>query len=400
MKKTLTYIAIILAACSCVQVSSDPYVLHKLEVTLQYPDGYESFAREGVKVKVEDVNQGSRYALESDARAVATFNLPDGVYRISASDINGENVFNGSIDKVKLLSDTKVSNEMSYSKAGRIVFKEIYCGGCMKLPEQGEYQIDQYVILHNNFPEVQYLDGLCFSTLAPLNSNSTNPFINQTGTLPSFVPVVWAIWQFPGTGTSFPLQPGEDAVLCLRGAIDHSAQYPLSVNLDKPGYFVCYNNTFFTMTNYHPVPGSNISSDRILDVVIKLGQSKAYGMSINSPAVALFRSPEGKTMSEYVREEGAVIQLPGSTVDKVVCIDPAWVEDAVDVFNGSSTSNQKRFLSTLDAGYVSLSKTYLGHTLYRYTDDEMSALLGYEYLKDTNNSSEDFYEREKQSLHE
>ena len=36
----------------------------------------------------------------------------------------------------------------------------------------------------------------------------------------------------------------------------------------------------------------------------------------------------------------------------------------------------------------------------RRTDEELSALVGYEVLADTNNSSVDFYERDKQSLHE
>ena len=53
-----------------------------------------------------------------------------------------------------------------------------------------------------------------------------------------------------------------------------------------------------------------------------------------------------------------------------------------------------------DAGYVTLSGTYLGHTLMRRVDEALSASSGYEVLCDTNNSSEDFYESEIQSLHE
>ena len=37
-------------------------------------------------------------------------------------------------------------------------------------------------------------------------------------------------------------------------------QYPviqgLSVNLNKPDYFVCYNSTYFNNTVYHPAPGN------------------------------------------------------------------------------------------------------------------------------------------------
>lgn len=85
---------------------------------------------------------------------------------------------------------------------------------------------------------------------------------------PDFAPIVDCIWQFGGNGTSFPLAPGADAVIAVNGAIDHAAQYPLSVNLNKPGYFACYNNVYYRNTMYHPAPGDQISRDHYLDVVI------------------------------------------------------------------------------------------------------------------------------------
>ncbi|KAB6338615.1 DUF4876 domain-containing protein, partial [Bacteroides xylanisolvens] len=51
-------------------------------------------------------------------------------------------------------------------------------------------------------------------------------------------------------------------------------------------------------------------------------------------------------------------------------------------------------------GYVTQSATYNGRSLYRHVDEEATQEAGYEVLVDTNNSSTDFYEREKQSLHE
>ena len=104
-------------------------------------------------------------------------------------------------------------------------------------------------------------------------------------------------------------------------------------------------------------------------------------------------------MSGYLQTQGAVIQIPGST-NKVAVVRPEWVVDAVEVFNGASSSNAKRLLPSLDAGYVFQSGVYLGHSLMRRTDEELSAVVGYEVLVDTNNSSVDFYESEKQSLHE
>jgi hypothetical protein len=53
----------------------------------------------------------------------------------------------------------------------------------------------------------------------------------------------------------------------------------------------------------------------------------------------------------------------------------------------------------LDGGYIYQSTTYQGHTLMRRTNENKSQAAGYEILVDTNNSSNDFYERDTQSLH-
>ena len=400
MKRLIYILSIVMAAVSCADIRHvNPYEegLHALTVTTDWPEG--EFERSGAEVRVEDMNTGSRYVSKTDDNGFVRFSLPDGLYRINLSGRSDKEVFNAAADKIVLAGDDiKVNLSITVSKAGSIVIKEIYCGGCKKLPQEGDYQADQYIILHNNDYQVQYLDGICFGTLSPYNATGSNPWI-QNGELPDFIPVIQAIWQFPGDGNDFPLQPGEDAVLCLRGAIDHSSQYPLSVNLNKPGYFVCYNPTYFTNTTYHPAPGNLISQDRYLDVVIKTGQANAYTLSNSSPAIIIFRIQD-TTIQEHVLVPENVIQVPGSNVDRVVKIPFDCVLDAVEVFDGRSTSNQKRLAPSLDAGHITLTDVFRGHSLMRSVDQEASTAAGYEVLADTNNSVNDFYESEKQSLHE
>ena len=402
MKRILYILTVILAAACTDMKNSNPYEesLNVLTVTALYPEGYEGFDLEGSSAIVEDMNTGNRYSALTDAAGCFSMSLPNGIYRINVSGRFDRDVFNGAADKVVISgSDVAMSLPLSYSRAGSIVIKELYCGGCKKLPQEGDYQADQYIILHNNDYQVQYLDGICFGTLSPYNSTGANPWISEDGLLPEFIPLIQAVWQFPGDGDDFPLQPGEDAVVCLRGAIDHAAQYPLSVNLNRPDYFVCYNSTYFNNTAYHPAPGNLISQDRYLDVVIKTGKANAYTMSLSSPAVVIFRA-EGITIQDYVLIPENVTPVPGSAVDNVVKVPYEWVLDAMEVFDGRSASNQKRLAASADAGYVSLSDTFLGHTLMRRVDEEATAQAGYEILADTNNSLNDFYETEKQSLHE
>ena len=396
MKRLIYILSIVLAAVSCADIRHvNPYEegMHVLTVV-------SDLNITSAEVRVEDMNTGSRYVSQTGADGTATFTLPNGLYRVTLSGRDGSDVFNASADKVVISGrDHTLALTLSISKAGSIVIKELYCGGCKKLPQEGDYQADQYIILHNNDYQVQYLDGICFGTLSPYNSTGANPWISEDGLLPEFIPLIQAVWQFPGDGDDFPLQPGEDAVICLRGAIDHSAQYPLSVNLNREGYFVCYNSTYFPNTVYHPAPGDRISTDRYLEVVIKTGKANAYTLSTSSPTLVLFRA-EGVDIHEFVNDTDNVINVPGSSVDQVVKIPSEWVVDAVEVFDGRSANNTKRLLPSLDAGYVLQTDTFLGRSLMRKTDEAMSASAGYEVLADTNNSLNDFYESERQSLYE
>ena len=399
MKRFIYIFTIIILAASCTDIN--PYEksgLHTLAVVPQWPQ--EEYMQVPVEIRVEDMNTGSIYTGAPDVSGTAAFVLPNGLYRINLSGRSGSEIFNASTDKVVLSGkDVTVSLDVLVSRAGSIVIKEIYCGGCKKLPQEGDYQSDQYFILHNNDYQVQYLDGICFGTLSPYNAPGANPWLSGENELPDFLPVIQAVWQFPGDGDDFPLQPGEDAVVCLRGAIDHTAEYPLSVNLNKPDYFVCYNPTYFTNTVYHPAPGNMVSQERYVDVVIKTGQSNAYTFSISSPTLVVFRA-EGMTVQEFVNIADNVVQVPGSNVDRVVKVPAEWVLDAVEVFDGRSAANQKRLLPSLDAGYVTQTDTFLGRSLMRNVDEEATEMAGYEILADTNNSLNDFYETEKQSLHE
>lgn len=408
MKKVILIFLALLLAFSCQEpnfVSPYSRTLCALTVRAAYPDGFDEFIREGVAVKVEEVNLGHNYTVYTDISGQAFANVPTGLYRISISDNTGEDIFNATADKVILntRADT-ISLDLLHSKAGSLVIKELYVGGCKKLPQEGNFNYDKYMIVHNNHYAVQYLDSLCVGSLIPYNATATNPFISKDAEgktiFPDCAHISEAIWQIGGDGHTFPLQPGEDAVICLNSTVDNTIQYPLSVNLNKPEYFVTYNNNFFGNTNYHPVPGSNTRPDHILEVVTKLGVANAFAFSMNSPAAVIYRA-KGTTMTEYVNTADAIIPIPGVTTGaKTAKIPYEWILDAVEVFDGASSANAKRLPAVVDAGYVYQSDTYLGVSIFRKTDEELTKSSGYEVLRDTNNSTEDMYERETASLHE
>ena len=399
--KVLTLVlaaSVLLAGCMDV---GQPYSgdIYQITVQAEYPAGYAAHA--GATISIAGINSDLTYSLTAGSDGSARTHIPNGIYRITVNEQNGNSIFNGTLDKVIVSGgDVTARVPLLHSRAGLLVIKELYCGGCSKAPQEGTYQSDQYLIVHNNDAHTAYLDGLCLGTLSPYNSNANNPWLDAQGNLPDFAPVIQAVWMIGGNGNTFPLAPGADAVICLRGAINHAAQYPQSVNLNKPGYFVCYNSVHFPNPSYHPVPGDQIREDHYLEVVVKTGQANAYTLSINSPVLILFRPDEGTDIHEYVARPESLVQVPGSSIDKVVAVPYDWIIDGVEVFNGSSSSNHKRLSPAVDAGYVLLSETFKGYTLMRHTDEEASAGKGFEVLVDTNNSSSDFYERKQQSLHE
>ena len=396
-------LALLLTACVEDYKSPWPDSLQLLSVNAVYPAGYAHAVHEGAIIRVEDIASGAAYAAKTDRRGLAEIRIPSGIYRITCSDRAGRDLFNGMADKVVVTERRIVDLPLSHSKAGSLVIKELYTGGCSKAPEEGTYQSDQYVIIHNNDTETEYLDSLCFGTLSPYNSTAVNNWVDYdpvTGetVFPDFAPVVTVVWQLPGSGKSFPIGPGEDAVIALRGAVDHTAQYPLSVDLNRPDVFVCYNPTYFPNTLYHPAPGDKVQPERYAKVVIKTGQANANTVSLASPTFVLFRS-EGMPIEEYVLQPDVVQTTPGNSADRVVKVPYTWIVDGVEVFDGRSSGNKKRLSPAADAGFVTLSDIFKGHTVRRKVDEAASSENGFEVLTDTNNSSNDFYESEIQSLH-
>ncbi len=387
-----------LSACAADPSGQWPAGLRQLSIQAVYPAGFASRVRAGAEVSVSDISSGAVYKTVTDSRGTASLDIPPGLYRINVSDRQDRTIFAGTLDRVPLTGVLDTTVTLTHSEAGSLVIKELYVGGCSKAPQEGTYQSDQYVILHNNDSETVWLDSLCFGTLSPYNATGVNHWLLDDGSFPDFVPVVTVVWRFPGDGKTYPLAPGGDALIALRGAIDHSAQYPLSVNLNRSDCFVCYDPALFPNPLYHPAPGDRIRQDHILNVVIKTGQSNANVVSISSPTFVIFRS-RGTSIEEWVRQPGSVRVSKGNSADVCVIVPQEWVLDAVEVFDGSRSGNKKRLSPALDAGFVVQSETFKGRSLMRREDGEESLRLGFTVLQDHNNSTEDFYESETAGLH-
>lgn len=389
-------IIVILAFLSAGCAQRSPYGnLSTLTIDVNLVLDGEKIPAGGAKVEIVESTTKASYIATAGSDGTAEFRVGQGVYHVEAE----KDSYSASVDGV-IVREGSSRGEVNikyFKHIADICIKEIYFAGCKALPKEGTYNRDSYFILHNNSAEVQYLDSLCFGTADPYNAGATNVWEGEK--YQNIVPVIQAVWQFPGTGKDYPMQPGEDVVVAIYGAIDHSGEYPLSVNLNREDCFVCYNAASFPNVSYHPAPGDRIAADHILNLAIKMGQANAYTFSQRSPALILFRTKDC-TFDEFVRRPGVNIQKPSSNTDRIICVPDEWVEDGVEVFGSDETGAKKRLHSTVDASYVTIVYRQDGHTVMRKKDEAASTAAGYEVLTDTNNSRNDFEERERQSLWE
>lgn len=416
-----------------------------VEVQIKGDESYEKYDEvdfTAFNVTFEDFNNGNKYRVAPDADGCAHAEIPKGVYRVLASGRFEENpttlwYFNGVKDRLNVSEDIvdgdKLVVDLVRSKSGTLIIKEIYNGGCMRTPQEGDWQFDKYVILHNNSSVTLSLDGVGFGKVDPGNSTAANHWVDTgaNGELifRDYVPIADCVWEFPA---GYSLEPGEQAVVVVNGAVDHSAIFPLSVKLDDPEYFVCYNLAFYPNPGlYHPAPETG-SPERYLTALRKLGRATAYSLSVTCPGVVIYRIPDevGTSLADYAADDiNNILPIPGSSMDNVIMKMPYdWILDAVEVYSGSASNNKKRFSPQADGGYVELSQSKLGRTLYRNVDEDATLALpgnqekvvwgytlgadasgidaeatirngGRVVYMDSNNSSVDFHERKTQSLH-
>lgn len=377
----------------------------------------------------------------TDAKGMAHFKVPAGVYVASASTTikTGTNkllIANGTSGMIIVRGEeaTTIANiKMIVSRMSQLVIKEIYNGGTMK--DDGKvFQADKCIILYNNSPQTAQFDNLCIGFCSPYNSQANNKWYDKSGQLTyeaeNYIPAIDGIWYFPNTLT---IEPYRQVVVNCHGAIDNTLTYPNSVNYANPDYYCMYDpEVGYTNASYYPTPASVIPTSHYLKAV-KIGVSNAWALSITSPAVFLFQT-QGTTPTAYATDVNNLTYIPNSAqtdINKVLKVPCDWVLDGVEVFAaGYKSANIKRLTSDIDAGSVDLTNQH-GHTVYRNVDktsteqlpeNEGKLVYGYSLgvdastdpstidaeasvkngahivYMDTNNSTNDFHERQKCSL--
>lgn len=363
---------------------------------------------EGIVVKLTD-SRGTTFSQKTDATGVAAFLVPTGVYQASVSHTTEpqdgwRTIYNGATANVVVRhgEETTVSIALTQARSSAIIIRELYVSGCQNDDGSGWFHRDKYVIITNNSGERIVLTGLCIAIATPYNSYTINKNYDAGGKLTyedeGFMPASSAFWYFQGSEVTF--EPWEEKVIALNGAIDHTTTYSNSVNLANAGYYCTYDIEKYNSTSFYPSPSELIPTSHYLKVV-KYGDEyeSTWPLSTSSPAMFIFTPPAGMTPLEFGMDADNVWYDEGRALSTFACrkVPIGNVLDGVEVFSTAWDENYKRLTAAIDVGYVSLTARQ-GHSVERRIDTAETERQGHTVYLDTNNSSNDFVQRDHASL--
>lgn len=402
----LVMLPLLFASCDEWESISDSKNITPLDVNINLDIKVENIASlSGLKLKLDDFEDGYHYFKEFDGKSVSISNVIPGIYTVSveglALDNEGAEYFMaGNEVNIALMKDQKdIKIDIQGLKVSPLIFKELYFAGS-KPPVGFGYFRDQFFEVYNNSAKTQYLDGVYFGNLVPNIATKILPvWPKEDG-----IDYVYAqrVWKFPGTGKDYPLQPGESAVVA-QFAVNHKLEI---YNPNSP--VDCSHAEFeFNMDNAK-WPDQEAVTDMVhvfYDGKAEKGTIPQFLMSVFGPAYCLFQVPEGETYDPVNDEQMRTTDLsePNSTT-YYAKVPIRYVLDAVECVHNENMASAKRIRAVVDAGITWVGKTYCAEGVVRKLKmDENGKPVRREngalIFQDTNNSTEDFERNVTPVLH-
>jgi len=171
-------------------------------------------------------------------------NLLPGIYRVyagrmlttdEAARVSGVVRAFGDGQTLEVKGSTELALALLADRPGSLVIGEIGFGS--PPPWEASYRVGRYLEVYNNADSVIYLDGKVFGSDLDIYAYSvpTPCDVNEPVRSDSTgVYVMYAV-AFPGTGSDYPLAPGELA-LVARQAIDHTPFHPTLLDLSDADF--------------------------------------------------------------------------------------------------------------------------------------------------------------------
>ena len=347
-------------------------------------------------VKFDNYEEDLHFVKEVTANSVQVDGILPGIYTVSVSGTaldteNNEYYVNGNlVNEVLFETGVKLSVKVQGLKVSPLVFKEIYyCGS--RPAAGGVYFRDQFYEIYNNSGSIQYLDGIHMANLYPGTATTKLPIWPESDG-DNYV-YGDRVWKFPGSGTEYPLQPGESVVISQFAANHQLEQYNPQSPVDGSSSEFEFN---MNNPNFPDQPAYDMLHV-FYDGKAEMGTVPQWLTSVFGAAYVIFRVPEGDDWDPVNDETMKTTDLSKPNSKSYYAKIPIkYVLDAVEAIDNESKANAKRVPGVLDAGMTWVGATYCGLSVARKlsADEDGNPIVreetGTYIYQDTNNSTNDF----------
>lgn len=336
---------------------------------------------ESYGVKISNFATGSVIETTTENGIATAVGIIPGVYTVTVSASQNQGGFTytiaGSESNVSLIADgAEVVVNVDAVKEAALVFKEIYYTG---VDPANFYFRDQFYEIYNNSTEVVYADGLCIAETVFANYDKSIIYEWPIENADQYV-FARVIWQLPGDGKTYPVQPGESFVIA-QWATNHKAE-----NLSKGLSPVDLTGAEFEAIEKETTFNGILLTDNLAINMKKVVQA-GYAMpqwltSTDGSRYVLFKPSKPLKNEDFITATNADYQ---GTAREIAISD---VIDAVQAVNNESGMSVLGLPTALDAGAIWCSGSYVGESIARKIKETRPD--GTNVYQDTNNTSNDF----------
>lgn len=394
----------ILAACTSFNDARDAKKITYISATIQSTsllDEVQDLG--GLRLVLINEREGWRSAHTLTGNSMNVEKISPGFYTIQ---ISGEKTgtdgiaytMNGSTRAEIIFGEEVVGINVGGLQYSPLIFKEIFYNNVRYTNSSGvltQYIFSQFYEIYNNSEEIAYMDGLYICNVSPTSASDSS----NKGFASVFKPDVRKvdgvdvniyaerIWKFPGSGTDYPLEPGESCIVTMR-AMNHTTVGPELLDM---------RTTEFEFWMKQSGAAYDFDAPNMIhcyyDNSIESGTLVQYLVAVVGPAMALFKAPDNynplANQTQFIHPTNANSNCYYSIIPL------SWVLDAVECGQSPEYIGYKRISPVLDAGMMTVGAGNNGFTIMRKVlrDENGEPVLGpngdYRY-QDINNSSEDF----------
>lgn len=351
-----------------------------------------------LEIEAVELNTGTKTTQTAQDVNAYSLSLPTGSYKITVNGtvitLSDEEVVIGGTTSVDITKTTEnISIPLSIKQFSEdFIIEEVFYSQILT-PEDKKYNTSKYFKITNNTDKVLYADKLIIGQSAFISNDDDKI---PTPYHPDQAFAVKAVMVLPGSGTDYPVQPG-DFIVVADNAIDHRVNASTAFDLSKADFEFPSTNPKLASVDNPAVPNANvIFTTATYNLLIM------HSAGVESYVIGRFPENENsqtflekyKYNYEYLDQAGNIKKV------SVYEIPNTWILDGLN--NGAKGSFYQLILgSSIDTGWTGIGSGY--NSLDRMGKSVRRKILGQtengkNIYKDTNNSTVDFERDSEPSL--